>query len=62
MTKQEVNKGIAETLNVELDTGYSVKIVSFVKPASHTRDSAIKAYIKYELDDDASNYRWRIVE
>ena len=62
MTKHEPNKGIAETINVELDTGYSVKIVSFVKPSAYTRDDAISEYIKYMLDDDPQNYRWRIVE
>ena len=62
MTKYEPNKGIAEKITVELDSGYNVRIVDIHKAACYTRDQAIESYISFAMNDDPYDYRWRIID
>ncbi len=56
----EVNQGIAESLEVELHNGFNAKLVEVIKPAYFTRYKAVVDYIRYVLDQDPREYRWRI--
>ena len=62
MLPYEPNKGIAEELTVELDSGYNVRIVDIHKSACFTRDEAIASYISFAMNQDPYDFRWRIFE